>query len=1524
MPSEQSTTQEAREDSIGAVMVVGGGIAGMQASLDLAASGYKVYLVEAKSAIGGHMAQLDKTFPTNDCAMCIISPKLVETGRHPNIGLLTNAEVLSLKGEAGNFTATVRQQPRYVDLDKCTGCGDCVEVCPITLPNPYEEGLTSRKAIYRLYSQAIPSGFAIDKIGVAPCRDACPIGQRAQGYIALVRERRYEEALRLIQKDNPFPSVCGRTCHHPCEGKCNRALIDETVGIMAIKRFVADYTYAYGRKPVERVPRTRPEWIAVVGSGPAGLTAAQDAVKMGYRVTVFEALPVAGGLMRTGIPAHRLPKGILQRDIDDILALGVELKLNTPITDPTQLLADGYDAVFMATGTFKEERLDIEGGDLPVVRPAIDILREVNLGGIVDVGQRVVVIGSGIAAVDAAAVSVRMGAKEVYLFLLRPRGEVPAYEWEIDEVEREGVSLMQGYTVTRILEEEERSGDPSQGKVVKVEYAEAELSRSRQYKPIAGTEAMLEADTVISAVGRSSGLAFLDPSFQSLESDPQTLETDYPGVFTGDSKGFIVNAIALGHKAGSAIDRYLQGEPLAEPERPAVPVAKWSRDEAAERVAQGEIELKPRISPAMLPLDQRVSFQEVVAPFSEQQALAEAARCLQCGDCSECLACVDACGLDAIDHEMVERLEELKVGAVILAPGYQVYQSEMAEEYGWGRYPNVVTSLQFERLLNASGPTTGHVRRPSDGRTPRKIAFLQCVGSRDQSHDYCSAVCCMYATKEAIMAIEHERDIEVHVFMMDMRAFSKGYEAYYHRAQEQYGVRYVRCRVSSVKEDPGTHHLVVRYAQENAPHPIGETDGSGQGMTIAEDIFDLVVLSVGMEIAPEVQDLAGRLGIDLDDYGFCHTAQFQPLQTSKPGIYAVGPFREPKDIPESVTEASGAAALAGSLLSSGRGTLVVPPEYPPEKDINGQEPRIGVFVCHCGSNIGGFLDVPAVAEYARSLPNVVHTEHTLYACSQDSIERITEKTKELALNRVVVASCTPLTHETLFQDSIRQAGLNPFLFEMANIRNQCSWVHSHDHQAATEKAKELVRMSVARAARLEPLHRITVPVTKRALVIGGGVAGIHAALTLAGQDIAVDLVERERELGGNLRHLRYLVETPACTSAQEPCDLVWRDAQAYRKELIAQINAVQNIAVHLETELLETQGYKGSFTSVLRTGDGEVTVQHGVTIVATGAREYRGTEYGYGSHPHILTQQEFEVRLGDSLYGASQEQETGTSVVMIQCVGPAEQYCSRTCCTVALKNALKLKELNPSAQITVLYRDIRTYGFKERLYTEARRAGVLFIRYDADHKPAVCLPDRDGEQRRSADEPLEVRVWEPMLGREIVLRPDTLVLSTPLVPAEGAEDLANRLKVGVDLDGWLMEAHVKLRPVDFSTEGLYMAGSAHYPKLVDEVITQAQAAAGRAATILAQDTLEVGGVVAQVEPEACVGCLTCVRFCPFNVPQMRIDLSGVGGITGAAYIEPAQCQGCGICVAECPAHAIQLMHYRGIQMEAKVEAMFGT
>jgi heterodisulfide reductase subunit A-like polyferredoxin len=446
-------------------------------------------------------------------------------------------------------------------------------------------------------------------------------------------------------------------------------------------------------------------------------------------------------------------------------------------------------------------------------------------------------------------------------------------------------------------------------------------------------------------------------------------------------------------------------------------------------------------------------------------------------------------------------------------------------------------------------------------------------------------------------------------------------------------------------------------------------------------------------------------------------------------------------------------------------------------------------------------------------------------------------------------------------------------------------------------------MAVARVAELEPLHRLEVPVTKRAMVIGGGVSGIHAALILAEQNIAVDLVEREAKLGGNLRHVRFLTESRAGNGA-EKAEIQWRDAQSYLRDLIARVNAEPLITVHLETEQVATEGYKGNFTSVLRTPNGEITIEHGATIVAVGAQEYRGPDYGYGSDPRLVTQQEFEAQLA--------EKDLPNSVVMIQCVGPAEHYCSRTCCTIALKNALKLKELNPAAQVTILYRDVRTYGFKERLYTEARRAGVLFIRYEAAHKPQVDA---------STAGPLSVRVWEPMLGREIVLQSDRLVLSMPMVPAEGTEELATRLKVGVDLDGWLLEAHVKLRPVDFSSEGLYMAGAAHYPKLLDEAITQAQAAAARAVTILSQDTLEVGGVIAQINTETCVGCLTCVRTCPFSVPQIKFDLMGVGEILGAAYIEPAQCQGCGTCAAACPAKAIDLMHYTDTQVLSKLDAL---
>jgi len=686
--------------------------------------------------------------------------------------------------------------------------------------------------------------------------------------------------------------------------------------------------------------------------------------------------------------------------------------------------------------------------------------------------------------------------------------------------------------------------------------------------------------------------------------------------------------------------------------------------------------------------------------------------------------------------------------------------------------------------------------------------------------------------------------------------------------------------------------------------------------------------------------LGRRMGVSLDEHGFCHTLPFQPLQTSRPGVFAVGPFREPKDIPESVVEASGAAAAAGAVLAPARWTCTEEVVYPPERDVTGEEPRLGVFVCHCGSNIGGFLDVPAVVEYAATLPGVVHAEHNLYTCSQDSIQHITERTRELGLNRVVVASCTPLTHEPLFQDCIRQAGLNPGMFQMANIRNQCSWVHSNAWEAATEKAKDLVRMAAAKALRLEPLRKTEVKVEKAALVIGGGVAGMTAALTLADQGFPVHLVERGERLGGSLWHIGKLVdwETGHCgwvhpeRSEESTGGLVWRDPQAFLRQLMARVESHAQITVHKQSEFLESSGFVGNFSSRLRGPEGETRVRHGATIVATGGVEYRGPEYGYGTDARIVTQHEFEALLyhlpeSAGEYTREPSGRNAQSVAMILCVGPAERYCSRICCTTAIKNALALKQANPQAQVTIIYHDIRTYGFKERLYQEARRQGVVFVHYEFDRKPVIegagirdqGLGTRD--QGSGWPDSLTVRVWDSSLGEELELHPDLVVLSMPVVPSAGADELATRLKVPVDLDGFFLEAHVKLRPVDFSSDGVFMAGMGHYPKSVDEAIVQAQAAAGRAMTILSKDVLEVGGIVAQVDTDKCVGCLTCVRICPYDVPQIRADFNGVGGIIGAAYVEPAQCHGCGMCVSECPARAIQLLRYRDVQVEAEIAAL---
>ena len=775
-----------------------------------------------------------------------------------------------------------------------------------------------------------------------------------------------------------------------------------------------------------------------------------------------------------------------------------------------------------------------------------------------------------------------------------------------------------------------------------------------------------------------------------------------------------------------------------------------------------------------------------------------------------CRACESACPAGAIDYTQEDEMVDLQVGAVVLAPGFCLYDAAEKLEMGYAWSPDVVTSLQFERILSASGPYEGQVLRPSNGEHAKQIAFLQCIGSRDEDHDYCSSVCCMYATKEAIIAMEHQPGLECSIFFMDLRAFGKGFDAYYERAKEL-GVRFVRCRPSSVEQIEGSDDLRVKYVDE-------------EGHTASAD-FDLVVLSVGLKPPEEAKELADKFGIELDGYGFASTKAISPVVTSRDGVYVCGPFSEPKDIPETVTDASGAAAQAMSLLAEGRHTLVTQKVYPPEKDITGQRPRIGVFVCHCGRNIGGVVNVPETAEFAQSLPDVVYAEHNLYTCSSDTQVKIRELIKEHDLNRVIVASCTPRTHEPLFRDTVREAGLNPYLFEMANIRDQCSWVHMHEPATATEKAKDLVKMAVAKARLLEPLYITPVPVTSVALVIGGGVAGISAALNMADQGFPVHLVERAPELGGNMRHIHYLLNEE-------------EDPQSELADLVSRIEAHPNVTVWLGSNVARVDGFVGNFASTILRDDEENVVEHGIIIVATGATEYVPTEYLYGSDERVITQRQLEERLASGELGAKR-------VVMVQCVGSREDgrmYCSRVCCSQAIKNALKIKAEHPGTEVFVLYRDVRAYGFREKYYTEARRQGVRFVRYEPENKPSITAdPER-----------LRVEAFDPILQTTLAIDADLVVLAPAVVPHEDAADVAQMLKVPLTSEGFFLEAHMKLRPVDFSADGVFLAGLAHAPKGIDESIAQAQATAARAATILSKD---------EYTPEAIIACVDAAAGC---------------------------------------------------------------
>jgi len=1484
MPSE-----ETKVPLVGAALIVGGGIGGMQAALDLAGGGIKVYLADRKPAIGGVMAQLDKTFPTNDCAMCNLAPRLVEIGRHKDIEILTLTEVERFEGQPGNFTVTLKKQPRFIDESKCTGCGECITSCPITLPSEFDQGLTERRAIYRPFPQAVPNVFTISRRGVAPCQAACPLHQSASAYVRLIAEGRFEEALDVILRDNPLPSICGRICTHPCTVACTRGPLDEPVNLPALKRFVTDHYYNY-KLPQPNVPE-RPEKIAIVGSGPAGLVCAYQLRRQGYLSTIFEALPRAGGMLAVGIPPFRLPRRMLNAELDRLRAVGIDILLNSPVGSTITLeeLRKKFSAVFVAIGAHVERKLSVPGEDLPGVVGGVEFLRRVNLGESVVPGRHVLVIGGGNSALDAARTALRSGSAEVTIVYRRTRAEMPADPREISDAEREGVKFL-------FLASPKTFLPGSNGRVAGLECLKMRLGKPDSSgrpapEPIQGSEFDLGCDAVIVTIGQLPDVAGLGERLEletnkwgTLWADPVTLQTGLPGVFAGGDcvtgPDVVVTAMMAGKKAASSIHRWLNGQDLRVGREFEGPYSTEYVVDTAGVLTQRQIHM-----PALDPSTRRHSFDEVHMGYTPEQAIAEAKRCLACGICCDCHLCETACQAQAIDYAQKEQKLELHVGAVILTPGYEIFDARLQKDLGYGRFPNVITALEFERILSASGPYAGHLLRPSDRREPKRIAFLQCVGSRDSERDYCSSVCCMYATKQAIIAKEHlGEDLRCDVFFMDLRAFSKGFEQYYHRAQEL-GVRYLRSRVPSIAEAPGSRNLILKYLTENEKKLSAE--------------YDLVVLSVGMQPPKEVQTLADQFGVTLNAFHFCETSTFQPAESSREGVYVAGPFVEPKDIPETVMHASAAAANVLSLLQEARGTQITPKTYPPERDVKGEEPRIGVFVCHCGTNIGGVVNVPEVVEYAKRLPNVVHAENNLYTCSNDAQERIKEKIAECQLNRVVVASCTPRTHEPLFRNTLAEAGLNPYLFEMANIRDQCSWVHMHEPKKATQKAKDLVRMAVAKSRLLQPLQRKRVSIEKSALVIGGGLSGMTAALTLAEQDSAVYLVEKEELLGGNLQHIRYLL------NGERPQDELLR--------LTKEITRNPRIRVFTSATIENIEGSVGNFRTKISTPRETTEITHGVVIVATGASQYQPHEYLYGQDKDVMTQRELEALLasGDDFL-SRQRPGTPGPVVMIQCVGSRDSnhpYCSRVCCTEAIKNALQIKTVSPETPVYVLYRDIRTYGFKESFYTKARQKGVVFVRYDEDQKPMVSRNSHG----------LEVTVFDQTLGMSVLIPAHLVVLSAGIQPHAENRRIAQFLKVPLNSDGFFLEAHMKLRPVDFMTDGVFLCGLAHAPKNIEESILQAQAASARAATILAQETINLEANISQVVDEICDGCAYCVGTCPYHSITL-LEYMWQGTVKKIVETNESTCKGCGCCQATCPKNGIFVQGFTLDQLRAQIEA----
>lgn len=1474
--------------TVGAVMVVGGGIGGIQTSLDLAESGFKVYLVESQTGIGGRMAQLDKTYPTNDCSTCIFSPKLLLAGQEPNIEILSYSEAEDVHGWPGHFKVRIRKKARYVIEDRCKGCGDCAAECPVLLPNQFDGKLGERSAIYRIFPQTVPQAFVVEKADRPPCVQACPAHVNVQGYVQLVKQGRYNEAVELIYEKVALPGVLGRVCPHPCESACRRAEKDEPVAACDLKRFAvehADYSTL-------RIPKAAPrlEKVAIVGSGPAGLSAAYYLALEGYRVTIFEAEPVLGGWLRVGIPQYRLPRTVLDRDIFHILSLGVRAKTNSRLgKDFTlrDLKAEGFRAVFLDVGCQKGVHLPVPGVHLQGVLQGTELLRQVALGMPIPSMKDVVVIGGGNVAMDVARTALRVGAKKVDLVCLEARQNMPAGEHEVSEVLAEGVEIHDSWGPRLFRGERE--------KVRRVEFRRCTrvFDENGRFDPRFDEADLmtLHCDTVLLAIGQ-----VVDPDLwknvpgigrtdrNTIHVKKFTYATIMEGVFAaGDATtgpATVVEAVAGGREAARAISLHIKKQELADfrpiefPENPQYrPIP--------------EIPIEPRIRAAVVPPAERTGFVEVTRTLSEEDAQREAGRCLNCGLCSECMQCVRTCKADAIDHTMRDTYINVDVGAIVLSTGYEMTDpSRLRGEFSYGIAPNVLTNLEFERMLSASGPSAGDVTRPSDGKRPTKVAWIQCVGSRDpqKGMPHCSSVCCMASIKEAVIAKEHRATVEPTIFSMDIRAYGKDFDEYYERAKK-HGVRFVRSQVSRVVDDPRTHSLSLTYVDESR--------------RVRTETFEMVILAVGIRPSQGSQQLAKKLGVEIDDTGFCKTSSFEPVRTTRPGVFVAGMLESPKSIPGTVVQASAAAAECSRLLALTRHTLTTTKQFPPEKDFFGQEPRIGVFVCRCGINIAANVNVPEVVRRVETLPGVVYAGENLFTCSQDTQIKIKQIIGDNDLNRIVVASCTPRTHLSLFQETAREAGLNKYLVEMANIREQCSWVHMRQNgeaaqeteDPATDKAVDLISMAVARAKRLEPLQDQQLPVIQSALVIGGGVAGIMAALNIAEQGFGVDLVEASGKLGGNALRLHRTMKG--------------EEVAPFLEELIGKVTQHPRIRLHLGARVMDSHGFVGNFATHIATNGSEpVQIDHGVAVIATGATEWKPDVYGYGTDPRIRTQLEMSA----AMRAKDPSVMNAPTTVFIQCVGSRcdeRPWCSRVCCNHTIMDCIALKEANPEANIWVLYRDVRTYGLNELSYEKARRLGVRFVRYVPERPPSVETGDQ-----------IRVSVQDPVLGRAITLVADSLVLAAAIIPNPSNRDLGNLFKVSTHSDGYFLEAHMKLRPVDFATDGVFLAGLAHYPKSIDEAIGQAEAAACRGAAVLAKGYVQVSGVVSAVDPFLCRGCGRCEEACVFEAVHRREVEPG----RLIAEVNPVLCRGCGVCGVVCPTGAAQVRHFRDKQVSDMIDA----